>query len=134
MIRRPPRSTLFPYTTLFRSQDQEGDDLPEDQAGIRKIEDACFVSHTLSSFVLLWRLEDEGYKQREDDAVEGERLDQTDTEEHQGPRLVERLRLAVDARDGLADEVPHPRARADDGRAGRYARPYILVPLDTSLK
>src|SRR5438045_7271123 len=25
MIRRPPRSTLFPYTTLFRS-DREGDD------------------------------------------------------------------------------------------------------------
>src|SRR3712207_9411035 len=23
MIRRPPRSTLFPYTTLFRSQEQE---------------------------------------------------------------------------------------------------------------
>src|SRR3989454_4324029 len=23
MIRRPPRSTLFPYTTLFRSHDQE---------------------------------------------------------------------------------------------------------------
>src|SRR6266511_5663308 len=23
MIRRPPRSTLFPYTTLFRSADQE---------------------------------------------------------------------------------------------------------------
>src|SRR3712207_7166841 len=23
MIRRPPRSTLFPYTTLFRSQSQE---------------------------------------------------------------------------------------------------------------
>src|SRR2546422_4427312 len=23
MIRRPPRSTLFPYTTLFRSQDQD---------------------------------------------------------------------------------------------------------------
>src|SRR3712207_7252814 len=29
MIRRPPRSTLFPYTTLFRSQrfEQEGFDL-----------------------------------------------------------------------------------------------------------
>src|SRR3712207_8704869 len=30
MIRRPPRSTLFPYTTLFRSEegrgDQDGDD------------------------------------------------------------------------------------------------------------
>src|SRR2546430_12598748 len=25
MIRRPPRSTLFPYTTLFRSQDRHGD-------------------------------------------------------------------------------------------------------------
>src|SRR3712207_7603137 len=24
MIRRPPRSTLFPYTTLFRSQPMEG--------------------------------------------------------------------------------------------------------------
>src|SRR2546430_5999475 len=24
MIRRPPRSTLFPYTTLFRSQKREG--------------------------------------------------------------------------------------------------------------
>src|SRR3712207_7246235 len=24
MIRRPPRSTLFPYTTLFRSQDRYG--------------------------------------------------------------------------------------------------------------
>src|SRR5687768_18349175 len=31
MIRRPPRSTLFPYTTLFRSQDQcavDGEVLP----------------------------------------------------------------------------------------------------------
>src|SRR2546426_2310515 len=25
MIRRPPRSTLFPYTTLFRSQEQRVD-------------------------------------------------------------------------------------------------------------
>src|SRR3712207_7084874 len=25
MIRRPPRSTLFPYTTLFRSSDDRGD-------------------------------------------------------------------------------------------------------------
>src|SRR2546426_9620890 len=26
MIRRPPRSTLFPYTTLFRSSRRAGDD------------------------------------------------------------------------------------------------------------
>src|SRR2546427_2100579 len=25
MIRRPPRSTLFPYTTLFRSEEDEAD-------------------------------------------------------------------------------------------------------------
>src|SRR2546430_12249267 len=28
MIRRPPRSTLFPYTTLFRSRDRTGDGSP----------------------------------------------------------------------------------------------------------
>src|SRR2546426_1354179 len=28
MIRRPPRSTLFPYTTLFRSGDTASDRLP----------------------------------------------------------------------------------------------------------
>src|SRR3712207_7621209 len=26
MIRRPPRSTLFPYTTLFRSEDRRDDE------------------------------------------------------------------------------------------------------------
>src|SRR3712207_7642037 len=29
MIRRPPRSTLFPYTTLFRSQAQQRHELVE---------------------------------------------------------------------------------------------------------
>src|SRR3712207_7800324 len=28
MIRRPPRSTLFPYTTLFRSWDEDVDESP----------------------------------------------------------------------------------------------------------
>src|SRR3712207_9006694 len=31
MIRRPPRSTLFPYTTLFRSDDLRRDDPPSDR-------------------------------------------------------------------------------------------------------
>src|SRR5260370_27607751 len=34
MIRRPPRSTLFPYTTLFRS-DRAGDDAQRTSAGLR---------------------------------------------------------------------------------------------------
>src|SRR3712207_8626019 len=32
MIRRPPRSTLFPYTTLFRSRDLGDDDGGHDAA------------------------------------------------------------------------------------------------------
>src|SRR5258705_12141443 len=38
MIRRPPRSTLFPYTTLFRSptmQQAASDKLEKDTEGIR---------------------------------------------------------------------------------------------------
>src|SRR2546429_3780985 len=31
MIRRPPRSTLFPYTTLFRSRQGAGDELQKGQ-------------------------------------------------------------------------------------------------------
>src|SRR5471032_437179 len=33
MIRRPPRSTLFPYTTLFRSPDAPRRSLGNDQTG-----------------------------------------------------------------------------------------------------
>src|SRR2546429_4570713 len=39
MIRRPPRSTLFPYTTLFRSRDVRGDEhlvapVADDEGGV----------------------------------------------------------------------------------------------------
>src|SRR5688572_31186542 len=37
MIRRPPRSTLFPYTTLFRSHDAQGLEIPAD-ARLRQLE------------------------------------------------------------------------------------------------
>src|SRR2546430_11531117 len=42
MIRRPPRSTLFPYTTLFRSQGEGGVIVPDDDylPGLRKLCDA----------------------------------------------------------------------------------------------
>src|SRR3712207_7122287 len=36
MIRRPPRSTLFPYTTLFRSVRARAGDQPVDRAGARR--------------------------------------------------------------------------------------------------
>jgi len=51
MIRRPPRSTLFPYTTLFRSNvlfkfDPEGilDDLFKDPLVKRKLKEAVFTT------------------------------------------------------------------------------------------
>src|SRR2546422_3729420 len=39
MIRRPPRSTLFPYTTLFRSHGRVGDPRDQDEGrapGVRR--------------------------------------------------------------------------------------------------
>src|SRR5437762_7233575 len=38
MIRRPPRSTLFPYTTLFRSRDQR-----IEIAAARCLDEACLI-------------------------------------------------------------------------------------------
>src|SRR2546425_6054459 len=35
MIRRPPRSTLFPYTTLFRSRVREGGGRPKKPRAVR---------------------------------------------------------------------------------------------------
>src|SRR2546426_7794536 len=37
MIRRPPRSTLFPYTTLFRSQDGSADGAATDPQALRHL-------------------------------------------------------------------------------------------------
>src|SRR3989442_1921993 len=37
MIRRPPRSTLFPYTTLFRSDPHVNIDISDD--GLKKVAD-----------------------------------------------------------------------------------------------
>src|SRR3989449_5351339 len=39
MIRRPPRSTLFPYTTLFRSHPPRGERREEQRRRERVIED-----------------------------------------------------------------------------------------------
>src|SRR5260221_5396363 len=36
MIRRPPRSTLFPYTTLFRSEEQAAEPGPAAVGGVKK--------------------------------------------------------------------------------------------------
>src|SRR5258706_6843776 len=42
MIRRPPRSTLFPYTTLFRSENVNRELLPDDERPLRPFLDRLF--------------------------------------------------------------------------------------------
>src|SRR3712207_8628804 len=39
MIRRPPRSTLFPYTTLFRSADEDAEARRVDEGRGREVDD-----------------------------------------------------------------------------------------------
>src|SRR3712207_6912231 len=56
MIRRPPRSTLFPYTTLFRSEDFDPD---EDPLLVRAIE--IVVQTQTASVSLLQRRLRVGY-------------------------------------------------------------------------
>src|SRR3712207_9446718 len=46
MIRRPPRSTLFPYTTLFRSQDDALEDRDPRVAEDELLADAALRSET----------------------------------------------------------------------------------------
>src|SRR3712207_8883972 len=47
MIRRPPRSTLFPYTTLFRSEEEERDEREEREVGDHRGEARAAVAREL---------------------------------------------------------------------------------------
>src|SRR2546427_3958441 len=48
MIRRPPRSTLFPYTTLFRSQ------TPHELVGmLAQVRDPRFLAYLVAASLLL---------------------------------------------------------------------------------
>src|SRR5258708_29279625 len=44
MIRRPPRSTLFPYTTLFRSMAWSGDGGPNDELWVVNTLFSCLAT------------------------------------------------------------------------------------------
>src|SRR3712207_8377593 len=56
MIRRPPRSTLFPYTTLFRSRLRPGEQLPS----VRRLAEVAGVNVNTVRTVYE-RLEGEGF-------------------------------------------------------------------------
>src|SRR3989442_14128515 len=57
MIRRPPRSTLFPYTTLFRSLHPEHGE----ERFLRDL-DLAYCLHPLLAFLLLLEKQKEGKK------------------------------------------------------------------------
>src|SRR2546426_7074797 len=73
MIRRPPRSTLFPYTTLFRSDGDLARDLQSDPGQTGDLDGLCT----------------EGRRERHDPARTPEALDGTEP----GPRDRKSTRL-----------------------------------------
>src|SRR3712207_9297573 len=53
MIRRPPRSTLFPYTTLFRSREPGGMDLDAQLVEKRRVQSLGRHMHLPGPLLLL---------------------------------------------------------------------------------
>src|SRR3989442_5452521 len=79
MIRRPPRSTLFPYTTLFRSL---------------RLEDDWAVALIHRDVAVFRRLLADGFIYTEDDRTVGRRSEEHTSELQSRPHLVCRLLLA----------------------------------------
>src|SRR5256885_1791512 len=75
MIRRPPRSTLFPYTTLFRSQRVIIDRLPHDPEVLLH---GCFASVLHRFLIALCGHADEDKDNRNDDHQFDERKPRTE--------------------------------------------------------
>src|SRR5438034_8803050 len=67
MIRRPPRSTLFPYTTLFRSHSR----------GLKEIEDRVRADETARRLI-----EQESLRLEADNRLRAEQARQRRSEEH----------------------------------------------------
>src|SRR2546430_15030308 len=115
IIRRPPRSTLFPYTTLFRSLDQRQAHRVglEREPPVRRVED-CDVSARAEHAIVLVHLGTPG--------AERQMLDNTDRQNdvecavrpRQAPRCV--VREVGDLVDAREPELLHLGARERDER------------------
>src|SRR2546425_10582560 len=129
MIRRPPRSTLFPYTTLFRSVPREG--LPE--VGGVVVPDAGQVQHLA---VLLRAEPHDLLLARQVDAEEEAVIDpQLAVGERRDVAVEEPVRFVPAADLGVTDrrraaeqaQLVEAHARGDPDREG--ARDYFQVEL-----
>src|SRR2546425_6443462 len=110
MIRRPPRSTLFPYTTLFRSL-PVGPHVRTPDARHRRL-------HPAEAEPREGRGGDETERERESEGHSAAR-----GQPHEGPRrLARRLHGAEDGerseRDGVDDEAIHEEVEQPEGRGG----------------
>src|SRR5256885_9871748 len=68
MIRRPPRSTLFPYTTLFRSQFLSSSTTPPGQAACNAVGRRCFnpaAMHNSYNYTSLLAADKQGQRSEE---------------------------------------------------------------------
>src|SRR5258705_6083854 len=65
MIRRPPRSTLFPYTTLFRSHRQPIRAHPESEAHVLLVVHAAGLEHVGMHLAAAGYLEPTGLRSEE---------------------------------------------------------------------
>src|SRR5256885_11808655 len=65
MIRRPPRSTLFPYTTLFRSHDvlPRPDHVIRPKAAHRQAQRRCLPARATGAAEAVWKLLDQAVGQ-----------------------------------------------------------------------
>src|SRR3712207_7217951 len=57
MIRRPPRSTLFPYTTLFRSTKKDGLHINARGSNLKLVDKALKAYHGLAKTALTYQEE-----------------------------------------------------------------------------
>src|SRR3989475_10919068 len=99
MIRRPPRSTLFPYTTLFRSIRSGGGHHPRGDRSVRRLR-AAELHHGMG--------ESRGQDRRAPPSLPRDRLERHRAGRRHAARVAAHLRRAVPPRGG-----PHPPGRRD---------------------
>src|SRR2546422_4779585 len=93
MIRRPPRSTLFPYTTLFRSLDDAEGGMSEEVDALATADGRGGVS------VLVWRHADDQY------ATAARRSEEHTSELQSRLHLVCRLLLEKKKKDAITHNI-----------------------------
>src|SRR3712207_9052663 len=116
MIRRPPRSTLFPYTTLFRSMDTARIAVEQSKLGLKQSQDAVNV---VSSSYEVIKLEYEKMKSKESDGFKESLKNQLD---EAGIRVKQCLKSVESAKDFV-------KQRSEEHTSELQSRQYLVCRL-----